>query len=265
MKKPLIISVILFKSMTAFASPEKPLDLRCNEFFAKTEKFESEQSTRKQFASEHAALQELRLASEYPEFPQDQTASLKAALKPVTSEGSSRLARFDSGELGCDPVRYFVWLRRLIRSGKKYHFSAEDRHRLAPHLMTHLRSDAEGPKPLLNLSLDLKLIREANEDSALHLSAEKTHQLDMAMSQLASAEKVEPKTEEDFEDIRSTAGDPITSDIEKQREQRLIQILQTELRLSEQIRSTLRSLLDLPPDDSLVTGGRSASVSSSEL
>lgn len=256
--KRLFVIVVLLKSATGHALAEKPFDIQCRDFFNKAEKFESEQSTRKLFASERAALQELKLASEYPEFSSDQNAFLKETLQPTSPDTEARLARLNSSELGCDPVRYFVWLRRLIRSSKKYGFNAEDRHQLASHLMTHLRNDAERPRPLLNLKLDLQLLKEADNDSILHLPSEKSRQLNAAMLKLASLEEVEIRTESEFEDVRSTSVDPATSDLEKQRQQRVIQVLQTELNASEQIRSALRGLLDLPPEES----GRS--VSSSE-
>lgn len=225
---------------------QQSYDIRCQQFFSATEKLEGGLSKRPQFISAKQTLEELALADQYPSYPADQAAILKKAL--ASKGGEDEVAGLLAVRPACDPAHYFAWSTRLIRSAKAYRLNQAERNRLASVLMTHFRSNALEPRPVLQELLDAKLLRFAAESQILKLSSpqklllhEKAPQIEKLSQQILSREA-------EIEKLKARIGEPADSAVEKERRRQLARFDWDQLLKSEELRKIIQQILDVIDD-----------------
>jgi len=217
-------------------------DIRCQRFFAASEKLEGGLSRRTQFIDAKQALKQLELADRYPTYPAEQTAVLKKALASKGAEED--IAGLLALKPACNPVHYFAWGTRLIHSAKAYRFSQAERNRLASVLMTHFRSNALEPRPVLQELLDVKLLRSASDSRILKLSSKQKLLLHEKTPRIERLSQKILAREAEIEKLRARIGEPANSAVEKERRQQLARFEWEQLLNSEELRTILQQVLE---------------------
>lgn len=237
------LAVACVHSLEAEAAIRRPVyDIRCERFFDASEKMEGGLSKRSTFKSAKLALQQLELADKYPIYPNEQAAVLKKALAAKGKD--AEISALLSIQAPCDPAHYFAWSTRLIRSAKTYRFHTADRNRLASVLMTHFRSNALEPRPVLQELLDLKLLRYAKSSGILKLSSKQKITLNDKSARIDQIGREVLAREAEIEKLKSQVGEPADSLVEKDRRQKLARLEWEQLLDSEELRAILQEILE---------------------
>jgi hypothetical protein len=243
-----VVSLLLFQSGLVYAD-DAAYEQSCRAFFSKTEGLEGGLSKKEEFASSALAIREIKLGAEYPEFPKTKEDLLLEILSSNDSDPAAVAAletRLNSPSANaCNPVEYFSWLKRLIKSSSAFKFNGNQKQRLMTLLTSHLRSDALAPRPLMEIQLDLKLVRYANEMSLLKLSAGKVQALEAALSGGQAPVAGDSRRIAKIEESESELVTPPGSAVEKSRERHLLRRMRNELRESERLRNVLQAVLGI--------------------
>lgn len=245
-----IISFILVSQVSVAVAADSPSISPCDVFFEKTERLEGGLSRREVFSSGALALQEMRLGLEYPVYPPEREDILRKILAFKSVDGQSAIAiepqMVSIGEVdACESGKPFAWFTRLIRSAEAFHFDSEQKHELESLVLTHLRNDTTGPRPLFQQQMNLKLIQFAKEHSLLTLSSKEDRLLNTVLSRIDVPDGEQMRRDSKIERKVSEVVIPPDSHLEKHRENRLIQLERDDLQESERLRSVLSEVLGL--------------------
>jgi hypothetical protein len=244
--KKILILVFCFTFSLPLLADENGGESQCQIFFEMAHKTNENESKRDVFSSREIAVKEMDLADKYPDFPKAAEDILRQAIQTknygVASKANLIMQAGSKQYGGCNPVEYFGWLKRLVLSAEKYHFTKEERHSIGSILIDHLEKDARAPRPLLAQRLNLKIIQLAYQGGLLNMLPDRGALL---KGTLTFATRNESRLESKLETVESEVGEPRASTAEAKRQLQMVRLVNEELQESELLRVNMRHILGI--------------------